>query len=272
VKLKTRLFVAFAAVAGVGAVVAPAGPVQAEADLNLVPIVPARLLETRTGQPGGTVDGDHEGVGAIGAESIYTLDVAGRGGVSPSADAVMLNVTAVRPDRQGFLTLYPCTPEVPLASNVNYFAGDISPNSVLAKLSDEGQVCIYSFGMSDVIVDVTGYVPTGGAPVPVDPARLVETRVGPNEKTVDGRYQGIGRAEAGEIVRFQVTGRDGIVPAGTPAVYLNVTAIRPSAPGWLTVYPCTPTVPGSSNVNYVAGDIAPNAVLASLSASGEVCI
>jgi hypothetical protein len=55
--------------------------------------------------------------------------------------------------------VYPCTPEVPLASNVNYFAGDISPNSVLAKLSDDGQVCIYSYGTTDVIVDVTGYVP-----------------------------------------------------------------------------------------------------------------
>src|SRR5690606_3616944 len=173
-----------------------------------------------------------EGVGSIAAGTSSTLDVVGRsasGGsavVPPGADAVMLNVTAVRPDREGYLTLYPCTDEVPLASNVNYFAGDISPNSVLAKLSDDGKVCIYSFGTSNVIVDVTGYVPTGGAPVPVDPARLVETRRGERNRTVDGLFQGIGRAEAGEIVKFQVTGRDGIVPVGTPAVYLNVTAIR----------------------------------------------
>jgi alpha-tubulin suppressor-like RCC1 family protein len=183
----------------------------------------------------------------------------------------MLNVTAVRPDRQGFLTVFPCTPEVPLASNVNYFAGDISPNSVLAKLSDDGKVCIYSYGTTHAIVDVTGYVPSGGAPVPVDPARLVETRVGPAETTVDGQYQGTGRVGAGAIVRFKVAGR-GNVPVDAAAAYLNVTAIRPSGPGWLTVFPCTPTVPGSSNVNYVAGDISPNAVLATLSPDGDVCI
>ena len=241
------------------------------ADLNLVPLVPARLLETRTDTAEGTVDNQHEGVGVIAAGASYTLDVSGRGGVVPGADAVMLNVTAVRPDREGYLTVYPCTAQVPHASNVNYFAGDVSPNSVLAKLSDDGKVCIFSFGTSHVVVDVTGYVPTGGAPVPVDPARLVETRIGPDKTTVDGVDEGIGRADAGGIVRFKVAGR-GSVPVDAAAVYLNVTAIRPSGSGWLTVYPCTAQVPGSSNVNYVAGDISPNAVLATLSASGEVCI
>lgn len=265
------MLAAIGVIASVCAVVAPAAPAQAAADLNLVPLVPARLLETRTGTAEGTVDNQHEGVGVIDAGGVYMLDVVGRGGVVKGADAVMLNVTAVRPDRQGYLTVYPCTPVVPHASNVNYFAGDVSPNSVLAKLSDDGKVCIFSYGTSHVVVDVTGYVPAGGAPVPVDPARLVETRIGPLETTVDGVDEGIGRAAAGEIVRFKVAGRAN-VPADVAAVYLNVTAIRPSDSGWLTVYPCTAQVPGSSNVNYVAGDISPNAVLATVSADGEVCI
>ena len=270
------MLAAIGVIASVGAVVGPAAPTQAQvlaapADLNLVSLVPARLLETRTGAAEGTVDGQHEGTGVIAAGASYTLDVSGRGGVVPGADAVMLNVTAIRPDRTGYLTVYPCNPVVPHASNVNYFAGDVSPNSVLAKLSDDGKVCIFSYGTSHVVVDVTGYVPAGGAPVPVDPARLVETRIAPDATTIDGVDEGIGRAVAGEIVKFKVAGR-GNVPLNAAAVYLNVTAIRPSGPGWLTVYPCTATVPGSSNVNYVAGDISPNAVLATLSAAGEVCV
>lgn len=241
----------------------------AAADANLVPIVAARLMDSRPGEK--TVDGNHAGTGRVSGGTSYTLPVAGRGGVDESADAVMLNVTAVTPDDLGFLTVYPCTATVPNASHVNYFPGQIVPNSVLARVSDAGTVCIYTLANSDIIVDVTGYVPVGGAPVPVDPGRLVETRGGPNETTVDGRFEGVGRASAGSTVEFEATGRAG-VPADAEAVYLNVTAIYPDAPGFLTVYPCGSPRPDTSNVNYGPDEVQPNAVLATVGVGGRVCI
>ncbi|HUF98603.1 MAG TPA: hypothetical protein VMM60_10780 [Ilumatobacter sp.] len=243
----------------------------AAADANMVPLVPARLLETRSGPDAATIDGLHLGVGKVAARTSYTLDVAGRGGVDPAATAVMLNVTAVFPEDLGFLTVYPCTPQQPQASHVNYFPGDVAPNSVLAKVSDQGTVCVYTLATTDIVIDVTGYVPVGGAPVPLEPARLVETRGGPDETTVDGQFQGVGRATPGSTVKFKVWDRGG-VPTNTEAVYLNVTAVYPDAPGFLTVYPCSPTVPEVSNVNYFPGDVVPNAVLASVSNDGFVCI
>ncbi|MDW3215540.1 MAG: hypothetical protein R8G01_16190 [Ilumatobacteraceae bacterium] len=240
-------------------------------DANLVPIVPARLMDTRIGPGQETIDGLFEGIGQVDAGTHVTLYVAGRGGVADNPAAVMLNVTAVAPETLGFLTVYPCTAEVPVASHVNYFAGDIVPNSVMAKVSDEGTVCVYSLATTDVIVDVTGYVPVGGAPIPVEPARLLETRQPPGNETVDGQYAAYGRLDAGGIAKFKVWDR-GEVPVGTEAVYLNVTAIFPDAPGFLTVYPCTDEVPETSNVNYGPGDVNPNAVLATVSDDGFVCI
>jgi hypothetical protein len=151
--------------------------VSADADANVVPLQPARLLDTRACGECSTIDGRFVGIGPLGAGARLTLDVAGRGGVDPGADAVMLNVTAVGPGAPGYLTVFPCTATVPQASNVNYFAGAVAANAVLAKLSDAGQVCIYSLAGTDVVVDVTGYVPEAGAPVPVEPARLVPVPV-----------------------------------------------------------------------------------------------
>ena len=56
------------------------------------------------------------------------------------------------------------------------------------------------------------------------------------------------------------------------AVTLNVTAVGPSAAGFLTVFPCGVAQPNSSNVNYVAGQIVPNAVITAVGASGKVCV
>jgi alpha-tubulin suppressor-like RCC1 family protein len=249
--------------------------VDADADANVVALQPARLLDTRTCAECSTIDGRFLGGGPLGAGARLTLDIAGRGGVDPDADAVMLNVTAVFPGAPGYLTVFPCTAAVPNASNVNYFPGDVAANAVLAKLSDAGQVCIYSLAGTHVVVDVTGYVPPAGAPVPVEPARLVETRGGAEHVTVDGAFQHVGRLPAGGIVEFPVWGRGqpgDAVPANAQAVYLNVTAVYPDAPGFLTVYPCTASVPNVSNVNYAQGDVAPNSVLATVSPGGTVCI
>jgi len=89
------------------------------------------------------------------------LTVTGRGGVPTNAGAVMLNVTAVSPGAPGFLTVFPCGNAMPLASSVNYGPGDVVANAVLAKIGADGKVCIYSPAATDIVVDVTGYVPAG---------------------------------------------------------------------------------------------------------------
>ena len=68
-----------------------------------------------------------------------------------------------------------------------------------------------------------------------------------------------------------MTDLPGVVPAsGVGAISMNVTVTEPDGPGFVTVYPCG-TQPNASSLNYVAGQTIPNAVIAPVSAQGEVC-
>ncbi len=214
-----------------------------------------------------------EGDGRVAAGGVLKFKVAGRGGVDAGAVAVALNVTVVSPSGAGYVSVYPCADGRPAqGSNVNFVAGDVAPNAVLSKVDGNGEVCVWSQKATDIVVDVNGYFEAGSGFEALKPARLVETRVGPTEKTVDGLFEAGGRVSAGGVLKFKVAGRGG-VDAAAVAVALNVTVVSPSGAGYVSVYPCADGRPAQgSNVNYVTGDIAPNAVLSKVDDNGEVCV
>ena len=189
--------------------------------------------------------------------------------MSAVTDAAVLNVTVVAPAADAFETVFPCDQPVPTASNVNYRAGVDIANTAIVKLNPDGKACIYTFAATHLVVDVNAYVPAGSDVTPLSPARLADSRDG--NPTIDGQHQGFGYQPAGSITEIQITGRGG-VPTNAAAALLNVTAVRPDATGYLTVYACDDPRPLASNVNYFAGGIEPNAVLAKLSATGTICI
>jgi hypothetical protein len=110
--------------------------------------VPDRILDTRSSDPVGELDG---------SGGAYTLQVTGST-VPASATAVALNVTVVdgeANDFGGFVTVFPCGTR-PDASNLNFISGQTVPNSVIAPLSASGTVCLYVYGQADLLVDVSG--------------------------------------------------------------------------------------------------------------------
>lgn len=106
-------------------------------------------------------------------------------------------------------------------------------------------------------------------PVPVPPARLLDTR--PGQSTVDGKALGGGLTPAGSTLELQVAGRGG-VPVGALAAVLNVTATDGQGDGFVTVYPCDAPRPLASSLDFVAGTPVANAVVTGLSAAGTVCL
>ncbi|MGB0112060.1 MAG: hypothetical protein WBP59_02465, partial [Ilumatobacteraceae bacterium] len=126
-------------------------------DVSMLPLVPARLMESRPGRA--TIDGAARGFGRVAAGSTTSLKVVGRGGVPGDALAVMLNVTVVDPLSAGYVTVFPCGSTLPLAANLNFVPGDRVPNAVLAKVGTGGEVCVYSSAATDLVVDVNGFVP-----------------------------------------------------------------------------------------------------------------
>jgi hypothetical protein len=237
-----------------------------------VPVLPGRVFESRSGSADFvTVDGLFQGAGRTGAGEVVEVQVTGRAGVPVNAEAVFLNVVAVSPSGPGYLTVFPCGATPPLAANVNYNTGDIAANAVFAKIDDDGKVCVYTHAETDLVIDVNGYTPAGADTKSVVPGRVLESRSGNGLITADGLFQGVGRTGAGEVREVQVTGRAG-VPVNAEAVFLNVVAVSPSGPGFLTVFPCGATPPLAANVNYNTGDIAANAVFAKIGDDGKVCV
>ena len=111
--------------------------------------------------------------------STLELKVTGVTGVPSTADAVVLNMTAVNVRAPGFATVYPCGEPRPEASNLNYTAGQTIPNLVIAKPGAGGKVCIYSYATIDALADVSGYFPAGSGFTPIaNPARILDTRNG----------------------------------------------------------------------------------------------
>ena len=225
---------------------------------GIEPLVPARVLDTRTG------------VGApaakVGADGVVDLTVNGRGGVPDSGvGAVVLNVTAVDATAWSYITAWPTGASRPDASNLNVEAGDTIPNLVIVKVGDGGRVSLYNFaGEVDLLADVVGWFPAGGGLQPLVPARVLDTRTGVGAPAA--------KVGADGVVDLTVTGRGGVPDSGVGAVVLNVTAVDATAWSYITAWPTGAPRPEASNLNVEAGDTIPNLVIVKVGDGGRVSL
>jgi hypothetical protein len=227
---------------------------------------PQRIADTRSG--GTTVDGASLGGGPRASESVLRLPVAGRGGMPASARTAVLTVTATGARDAGYVTLYPCGADRPNASSVNYAVDDTVANTVVTRLADDGTVCLYTFGATDVIVDVAGSVaPSAFTPLGA-PSRLLDTRVG--SKTIDGQAAGAGQRRRQSAMRVPVAGRGGL-PSDVGAVLVNITA-QGISDGYITTHANGTNRPNSSSLNVGAKQVVANAAVARVGANGEICV
>ncbi|MFM7534992.1 MAG: YncE family protein [Acidimicrobiales bacterium] len=122
------------------------------------------------------------------------------------------------------------------------------------------------------VVQQAGAAGGGGAGVvssltPITPCRLADTRA---DASVGVRATPIGQ---GESVTLTVWGTNGqcTIPSTATGVSANVTAVGPTAAGYLTLFPSDAPRPLASNLNFVAGSPpTPNAVTVRLSADGKL--
>lgn len=242
-----------------------------ESSVGYVPLAqPSRLMDTRPAFE--TDDHGDQGEGPLTPNGSRSLVIAGRAGVGVGAAAVAINVTVTNTAAAGFVTVHPCVPTPPNASNVNFTAANVTTaNAVIAKLDPAGAICLVSNTSTDVIVDVAGWFPDDTTFEPLAaPARLLDTRSGFD--TIDGAFTGTELVAAGSVLELDVGGRAGL-PLTGGSVALNVTATQTGGAGFLIVYSCDVERPNASHVNYtMPGSTRPNAVLARLAPDGRVCI
>ena len=231
-------------------------------DRGFGPLQPRRLLDTRSNEPQGAVVIAKQPVGGLGR--VLRVRVTGVVGVPNSGvGAVSLNVTAVNPVGVGFVTVYPCG-AVPVVSSLNFVRGAVVPNAVIAPVSDSGEVCFYSNVDTDLVADINGWVASTAALVAFEPIRLVDSRAG----SPDGEI-GVTKTKIGGLGYVLEIGYGQPVDVG--AWSMNVTVVNPEGVGYLTVFPCTNEIPGVSSLNFNLNQVVANAVIAPLSADGDVC-
>jgi hypothetical protein len=184
--------------------------------------------------------------------------------------AVVLNATVAEPSEGGFVTIYPTGGSLPDISSLNFDRGQVVANLVTVPVGDGGKVTAYSpFGRVHLLFDVAGYYATDTGPEgmrfhPVEPTRLVDTRLG-----LGGRSTRLG---AGGKHTFQISGRGEVPASGVGAVALNITVTQTTAPSYLSVYPADVALPDISNLNYGADTTRANQVIVRLSSDGRITV
>ena len=109
---------------------------------------PSRVLDTRTDGPQIGYTGAQPTAGQI-------IEVTAPIGAS----AVVMNVTGLNAEADGFVTVYSCGTDIPTASNLNLAPGRITPNLTITKVGANGKVCIFTQRSANLIADLAGTFP-----------------------------------------------------------------------------------------------------------------
>ncbi|MGQ0832806.1 MAG: S8 family serine peptidase [Microthrixaceae bacterium] len=242
--------------------------VSAPAVDRLTPLAaPARALDSRPGNLGYSESspGSSDRTAPIGPGSFIDVQVAGLGGVPATATGVVMNLTVTQPTTGGYVVAYPTGSATPLASSINFTAGQTVANLVIVPVGSSGRVRIRNCcGSTHVVIDVTGWYEAnvGAGYVALDPpTRDLDTRSGNGPR--------LGALGPASTFSLRVA-RIHRVPADAAAVMLSVIAVNPSAGGFLTVFPGQSTRPPTSSLNFRPGTVVPNAVIVRVGTNGSV--
>ncbi len=215
-------------------------------------ISPVRALDTRAaGSP-------------LAAGAPRSVTVTGIGAVPISGvSAVAINVTVEAPTTGGYLTVWPSGSTMPLASSLNYAAGQTIANSLVVGVGPDGRIDLgLGDGQASVIVDVMGYLGEGQGFTAVTPVRAIDTRANGGTLVV----------QPNTTVEVPVTALGAIPAGGVSAVALNLTAVDPVAGGHLRAWPTGGDTPWASVLNFAPGQTVANAMVLGVGANGSVTI
>ena len=179
--------------------------------------------------------------------------------VPDGAEAVAVNITAIRSPGAGHVTAHPCLEPVPESATLNYQANEVVASSAYIPVSGDGTICLDTHTELDLVVDLTGMFSTDGdlAFQPATPTRMLDTRRG-----IGGwsPLHGLGQT-------LDIT----VAPPAAKAVTGTITLVSPMRSSHLQAWSCG-TRPTNSNVNSLAGRTLANFVTTGTASGGTLCI
>jgi hypothetical protein len=250
-------------------------------DLVYTPVTPCRIIDTRSAAAGQIAAGSARSFNAW-----TTTNFASQGGISSDCNipantntaAIAVYFTVVSPSTAGYITAYPgnvVTP--PVASTVNFHAGDVIGNNAILKLDQSvtattNHFKVFTYSATHLVADVVGYyakpvaLPLASLSsdlvyTPLTPCRIVDTR---NPAAVTGAITaGSTRSFVGWNDSYTLQGGDNSdcglpFSANTAAIVVNFAVVYPDRAGYITAFPADKTQPVAATVNFVAGDVKGN--------------
>jgi N-acetylneuraminic acid mutarotase len=132
-----------------------------------VAIVPCRVVDTR----GNGFTGAYGPPALVGnaAARAFNVPAGPCPGIPADAAAFSINIGAILPAADGFLTAFPTGGALPTVSNVNFLANEVIANSAVIGAGTSGSISIFVNVTTHVIIDINGYY-TGSAVTSVTPA------------------------------------------------------------------------------------------------------
>ncbi len=209
--------------------------------LQFYPLVPCRIVDTRNGQNGGTLQ--------AGAERDYLM--TGSCGIPGSAAAYSLNVTVLpAPGGLDYLTVWPQGESRPVVSTLNDNTGTVVANAAIVPAGDNQTVAFYpNSNKTNLLVDVNGYFAlpgTGGYSFySVPPCRAYDSRNNHGQPFQDERTVNIVDSQCAP-------------PSNATAYVFNATVVPSPTLGYLTLWADGQTMPIVSTLNAYDGFITSN--------------
>jgi glucose/arabinose dehydrogenase len=236
---------------------------------NATPVAPASgAMKFESVTPARVYDTDGTGVAAGKAVGATTrlVDLAAPAG----ARAALVNITIADTAGPGFLRTWIAGGARPETSTVNADqAGAFVANAATIPIDGAGRFIVEAATTARVVIDVVGWftpsgATSGGRFVAVDPDRVTDTR----------QPAGAGNSytRSGSTITVFPWGPGG-APTGEPAsaVVLSIGAIAgPGVGGFVGAYPAGGTYAGTSNVNFLNGDVRANTVVVPLGTDNGV--
>jgi hypothetical protein len=148
----------------------------ATADFGI--ITPQRIADTRKSSPQGLRSVDKVMISGTKQLSLKLTNLPEVPMPSDRIQAVVLRVSAKALTADGFVTVYPCGNR-PRKVSLRLMAGQTSGNTVIVPLQQTtGRICVYSSALSDVIVDIAGWIANDKGYTTLSPVMISDTSTG----------------------------------------------------------------------------------------------
>jgi hypothetical protein len=126
--------------------------------LPFIGITPCRVVETR-----GAV-GPYGGPALVGGGPARTFNIPAGPcpGIPSTAGAYSINVAAILPASDGFMTVFPTGAAQPTSSDLNFLGGKVIANAIVAPAGTGGAISIFVNVSTNMILDINGYYAPAG--------------------------------------------------------------------------------------------------------------